>query len=607
MLLLQSAPYSPFIWPIRGHGFQKGAAMKRRTILLAATALSGLAGAAIAGDLSFAPVPAPADDAAKRAVVVSESATMDGATTKLAYHTMFRTGDKLGDAIFGQIFDKSGKPVSVSEDGYSTNPDFTSLLPVGGKIFSLTHFEDLPATMYLSELSMDADGNMTPVSTKPLDFAAFGGFWDPCAGSVTPWNTHLGSEEYPQDAHKFETAASTDDLKEDEVLEMAAYFGLDPATMSMDDYRAAVNPYNYGYATEVSVAESGDATIAKHYAMGRVSVELANIMPDEKTAYITDDGTNVGLFRFVADTAADLSAGQLFAAKWVQTSAENGGAANLEWVDLGHADDATIADLIARGTKFSDIFEVAEFNADGTCPEGFMSSNAEGNAECLKVKPGMEAAASRLETRRYASMLGATTEFRKMEGSAFNPDTMRLYVAMSEVATGMTDADEKADKGGRNDIRLPKNACGTVYDIALDSAYVGTTMTALISGKPMEYAADSPYAGQECDIDGIANPDNITYIPGYDTLIIGEDTGKGHQNDAVWALNLGKGEMTRIATTPYGSEATSVDWYPNMNGHGYLTMVVQHPYGESDEDKLTDREQARGYVGYIGPFPALTN
>jgi uncharacterized protein len=36
-------------------------------------------------------------------------------------------------------------------------------------------------------------------------------------------------------------------------------------------------------------------------------------------------------------------------------------------------------------------------------------------------------------------------------------------------------------------------------------------------------------------------------------------------------------------------------------------MVVQHPYGESDEDKLTDREQARAYVGYVGPFPALTN
>ncbi len=581
--------------------------MNRRTILLAATALTGIAGSSIAGDLSFAPVPAPTDDAAKRAVVVSESVTMGGSTTKLAYHTLFRTGDKLGDAVFGQILGKDGKPVAVTQDGYSNTPDFTSFLPVGDKIFSLTHFENLPGGMYLSELKMDAEGNMVPVSTRPLDFSAVGGYWDPCAGAVTPWNTHLGSEEYPQDARAFEGAATLADLGDDEAPEMAAYFGLDPKTMSMDDYRAAVNPYNYGYATEVAVDATGDAKIAKHYAMGRLSVELANIMPDQKTAYISDDGTNVGLFRFVADKAGELSSGQLFAAKWVQTSAENGGAATLEWIDLGHSDNAAVASLIAKGTTFSDIFETADFNADGTCPEGFLSSNAWGLAECLKVKPGMEAAASRLETRRYASMMGATTEFRKMEGSAFNPDKMSLYLSMSEIAKGMTDGDEKADKGGRNDVRLAKNACGAVYEIALDGSYVGTTMTAVIEGKPTEYGADSPYAGQECDIGGIANPDNITYIPGYDTLIIGEDTGKGHQNDAIWAMNLTKGGLTRIATTPYGSEATSVDWYPNLRGHGYLAMVVQHPYGESDEDKLTDREQARGYIGYVGPFPALTN
>jgi hypothetical protein len=33
--------------------------------------------------------------------------------------------------------------------------------------------------------------------------------------------------------------------------------------------------------------------------------------------------------------------------------------------------------------------------------------------------------------------------------------------------------------------------------------------------------------------------------------------------------------------------------------------VVQHPYGESDEDKLSDPAQAAGYTGYIGPMPAM--
>lgn len=29
--------------------------------------------------------------------------------------------------------------------------------------------------------------------------SAWGGLWTPCAGSVTPWNTHIGSEEYEPD------------------------------------------------------------------------------------------------------------------------------------------------------------------------------------------------------------------------------------------------------------------------------------------------------------------------------------------------------------------------------------------------------------------------
>lgn len=33
------------------------------------------------------------------------------------------------------------------------------------------------------------------------------------------------------------------------------------------------------------------------------------IMPDNKTVYITDDGTNVGFFKFVSDVAGDFSSG----------------------------------------------------------------------------------------------------------------------------------------------------------------------------------------------------------------------------------------------------------------------------------------------------------
>ena len=254
---------------------------------------------------------------------------------------------------------------------------------------------------------------------------------------------------------------------------------------------------------------------------------------------------------------------------------------------------------------------------DGSCPAGFAGSNAEGRAECLKVKPGMEMLASRLETRRYASMLGATTEFRKEEGITLDPATKTLFVAMSEVERGMEDnakggkPTSKYDKGGSNDIRVAANACGAVYalplgtDAAIGSDWVAKSTSALVAGKPTKYADGSPYAGNTCDVDGIANPDNVTFIEGSKTLIIGEDTGSGHQNDVIWAYNMERGTLTRILSTPYGSETTSAYAYNNVGGHGYLMAVVQHPYGESDEDKLADPADARAYVGYIGPLPAL--
>ena len=573
--------------------------MTPRMTLFATTALIALPLAAAAGDLSFQPLGFPATDAQKRQVLTSASATVDGKEIPIGYTVLARSGDKIGDGTFSEIFDMNGKPVADQ----SADADFTSLLPVGKKLFSITHFESRPAAMYLSELNQAADGTLKPVWTKPIDFSAYGGLWVPCAGSVTPWGTHLGSEEYPADARAHEAAKTIEDIP-DYNRPMAAYFGLDPKTMTLDQFRQAYLPYRYGFPTEITVTEAGDATPAKHFSMGRIAVELAKVMPDRKTAYISDDGTNVGLFRYVADKEADLTAGTLYAAKWTQISDQGAGAADISWIDLGHADDATVQKAIEGGVKFSDLFDAADIAADGSCPDGFLSSNADSQAECLKVKPGMEPVASRLETRRYASMLGATTEFRKMEGIAFNPDGGKLYLAMSEVSKAMT-AGDKGDLGGRDDIRVSKNPCGAVYELLLDQGFVATSMKGLIAGKPKEYPADSQQANNSCDVDGLANPDNITYIPGYDTLMIGEDTGEGHQNDALWALNLASGDLTRILTSPYGSEVTSLYWYGDVGGHGYLMAVMQHPYGESDEDKLTDPADARAYVGYVGPFPPM--
>ncbi|WP_457574826.1 PhoX family protein [Desulfolithobacter sp.] len=587
--------------------------------LFTAGVFAGQVGHADAGQKNshipqFKEVPFPITDAAKRKVMASEEITVDGTTYKIGYNTILRSGDKAGNGIFGLLMDQNGNPV-FNRDGarhISTDNDFSSLLTAGDRLFMVSHFESRPGAMYLTELEQDKEsGKLKPIKTENIDFAAFGGLWVPCAGSVTPWGTHLGGEEYPSNARNTEKATTMDDI-EDYDKPMARYFGLDPyaETTTVDDFRRVFKPYRYGYPVEVAVSADGRPTVQKQYAMGRISVELAYVMPDKRTVYISDDGTNVGFFMFVADRPEDLSSGTLYAARWNQKHDANGGYAELDWINLGHADNATIRRAIESGTSFSDIFAVTDPRIDGTCEQGFTSVNTTTGHECLQVRPGMETIASRLEARRYAAMKGATTEFRKEEGITFDPDHKRLYVAMSQVAKGMEDG-TKYDKGGPNHVRLPRNKCGVVYgldirpDATIGSDYVAANMYGVVSGTMRTYPQDSDFANNTCDINGIANPDNITYMAGRDTLIIGEDTGSGHQNDAIWAYNMTNGSLTRIQTTPYGAETTSPYFYPNINGHAYLMSVIQHPYGESDGDKLSDSAEAKAYTGYIGPLPAM--
>ncbi len=65
----------------------------------------------------------------------------------------------------------------------------------------------------------------------------------------------------------------------------------------------------------------------------------------------------------------------------------------------------------------------------------------------------------------------------------------------------------------------------------------------------------------------------------------------------VWSYNLDSDMLTRIQTTPYGAETTSVYVYPDVDGHAYIMSVIQHPYGESDEDKLQSSDQSQAYLG----------
>ena len=397
----------------------------------------------------------------------------------------------------------------------------------------------------------------------------------------------------------------------------ACALGAASTTAAAADAATTASPtsiYRIGYPVEVAIigkdmgsqAVAQNAVATKHYSMGRLAWELAYVMPDNRTVYAGDDGTNRGMLRFVADRAGDLTSGQLYAAKLTQKTAagdKNGGKFDITWIAMGHATDAEIDSYIQRGVQFSDLFDTVDPSAKKTCDDGFKPSEADGKSECLKLKTSnrldmsalqIRNAASRLEALRFAAYLGATTEFRKFEGVTFDPVRSQLYIAISEISKAMEKGPSLA--GIDDDIHVAKNACGGVYKLSVNKNYETTSMQALVLGKPKAYAG--ALAANSCDLDGIASPDNVVMGLNNDTLIIGEDTD-AHQNDVLWAYDLKRNKLTRIFSTPYGSETTSPWVYKNISDtHDYMVTVVQHPYGESDENQAKSNDDKRAYIGY---------
>jgi len=572
----------------------------------------------------------------KHNILFATSVIIDGKEIPTGYNVLIRSNesDPAGsDAVFGQTFDRDGNKIYKIDNvtfgksdmlEVSNDQDFTSILQVGEKLFSIAHFESpQPAATYLVELDQDKDtGDLSVVRIENVAWTEFEGIWTPCAGSVTPWQTHLGSEEFGPNA-KLVTAedqAAWDAIKQDSTFGGEAntteafmrWYGVYPADLTFDFIKANFNPYFYGWPWEATVMEDGSYTLAKHFSMGRTSVELPFVMPDNRTVYIMDDGTNRVMTVYKADIPGDLSSGTLYASKVFQKSDVDGGIFDIEWINLGSATDDEIQEMAATLT-YNDIFEDVtpdmEANPDNNgCPAGFTSVNTDRAHECLKLKNGMRKAASRLETRRYAALQGATTEWSKMEGFSYSALRRRAYVAMSENREGMEDSlrkgkdDDRHDVGGPNHIRVPYNPCGCVYQLDLDEEFMATMILPLICGVP-DFTPGIP-SFKICAIDGIANPDNLAVVNEHDGLIIGEDT-RNHQNDVIWYLDLKTRELQRILSTPYGSETTSPYYYPDINGWAYIMGVVQHPYEESDQHKLFEEGNTgyEGYMGYIGPLP----
>ncbi len=548
-------------------------------------------------------------------------------TYDLAYHELMATGETINGNVVGGLYDVDDQPLMDDNGQITSNaPDGTSLLevssrrssslslvtqyeyrgtpPVGAQFTESDYWSKLPATMSLASIDQDEKtGALSVTDYSNISFADENGLWIPCAASLTPWNTHLGSEEYEPDAKTREGLEAAADSEDGTAINsFSQFFFGDPAT---------ANAYHYGLVPEITVNRDGSTTVEKHYAMGRIARELADVQPDGRTALMGDDGGYTGLFMFVADKRNDLSKGSLYAARWNQTSpvGEQGGAADLTWIKLGHASDAQIQALVDGGITFSDIFDVSNTDpGDAT----FTQVHTYTGTEWLRLKPGMEQAAAFLETRRYAALLGATTEFNKFEGVTHSASDRTAYVVMSRVEKGMSDTE--------GDIQVATNKGGAVYALTtsrrasdtdgrrISSRYVPTAMAAVpeLLGS---YSSTADASGNRCDQDHLCGGDNLKYSEAMRTLFIGEDTGY-RNNNYVWAFNVDTGSLQRILSVPMGAEATGLQAVDDLNGSAYIMSNFQHPgeFGSSDPDwaeiePLLDSMWDGGLkttIGYIG-------
>ncbi|MBU8920053.1 DUF839 domain-containing protein [Bacillus sp. FJAT-29953] len=553
----------------------------------------------------------------------------------LTYQKLFKSEDKVainkGELIpAGTPIDVNGNPImDTSVEGKPTYyvsdaPDSNSLLkPIAGKQYMVTHYEYqtidaagksaygiVPASMSLTTLDQNnKTGELTQKQVKKIDFSSVNGLWIPCNGSLSPWNTHLGSEEYEPDARSFELDSTSSARTQVESF-AKLYFG--------DASKA--NPYFYGFIPEITVNKDGSTSVEKHYSAGRFSHEVMKMMPDKRTAFFGDDGSYTTLFMYVADKAKDLSAGTLYAAKFHQTGTENGGAGDLEWINLGHSTDKEVKAIIDSGVKFSDIFETSDVPKEGFKA---VKQYSYGKTEYLKLKPGMEKAAAFLESRRYAAMLGATAEFNKMEGVTLNEKDKKVYIAISDQSKGM----EASSTDPVDDIHLPKIKSGVTYQLDLTagqkdsegqkikSEYVASKMSGLIAGKDMP-SADA--YGNTADVNSVANTDNLSYSEALRTLFIGEDSGM-HTNNFVWAYNVDTKELSRVLSVPAGAESTGLFAADNLKGHSYIMSNFQHPGDELDTKNISAVDKVElikamekeiginrtGGIGYISGLPSL--
>lgn len=564
-------------------------------------------------------------DRAKTSVSSKLKIDWDDSTSseyQLGYKSFFETGNTVpkwggGEIIAGGYFNANGDPImdtsvpTSPRQFFSDCPDGSSLIHLDGAqvegvnnpVFHVVQFEyasqnlagaseygNLPSPIAILTLDQNqTTGHLELKKYFNVDTSAVHGLWITCGASMSPWNTHLSSEEYEPDA--FEQGIG----------------GPSPKGISKNFFgdEAAAKPYNYGHLPEVIVNKDGSGSIIKHFCMGRISHELVHVMPDNRTVIMGDDYTNGGFFMFIADVAKDLSAGKLYVAKYVSELTESS-TGQIKWIELGHATSQEIEKMVnIDNIQPSDIMESLTTNPnDASYTEIILAKKK----LWVKVKPGMEKAAAFLETHRYAALKGGSMAFTKMEGTTINIKDKVAYSALANIQDSMI-KDNAAWVAAHNVSFTKKITAGGVLAHDL-TAGQNTTDGQPINSEWIPYQSKMLLMGEDITVDSlgntanpdkIASPDNLKFSETLRTLFIGEDSGN-HPNNFLWAYNVDtKADPVRLLSTPAGAESTGLHAVDSVNGWTYIMSNFQHA---GDMKSLSEDLKAATLANYNNGYSA---
>ena len=420
-------------------------------------------------------------------------------------------------------------------------PDFNGFVSTGeGEGYLFTNWESYPGGMSRMKIEKDGFGSWSVTEAMSIDFDAVQGTAANCFGSVSPWGTPLTSEEWIVRS----SLGGTQDADWN-----------DPADTSTDNMEALTapdfpNPYRYGYIAEVTVPTSDAPVVVKHFAIGRYEHENSTVMPDSKTLYSSQDDTGGVLFKFIADTAEDLSAGTLYGAKLVQDAGSSEPATtgfDVTWVELATSDNATIESWIAEYdgigtddfveglTSYMSVADVAAWaNGDATYP------TVENGGSPVTAGQPMDDRSAFLESREAARAKGATAEWRKLEGISINHDRALEAVTgadmiADEIVTeaylymGIADLDNTlTDDVGDIQLSARVKDCGGIYRAKLEADYDLARIEPVVMGGTYR---SSLTGAERCDVNQLSQPDNVIVMKD-GRIIIGEDGFQ--ENNTLW-------------------------------------------------------------------------